>query len=266
MANSRYTEKQLKIINGEISMDTVDGRALRWLYDKALSLGDYELAQKVKCQLEIRKDEYSKQNKERAKQRVNKIRRNEEIQWKQPKSNNYTDHHKKIIRGEISYEKIHTYELVSFYLKARNNGDYELSERIFDLIKTRQAEERARQKERKNKCKQQARDLRRVETLLGVHLDVPLTLSDKVALISEGALSEETEARLDQAMETLKTQGNQNAYSILAALILYKKDPRAFNVVNDHWEAINLIEALLGLPIRRPQTWFCNEHTKREDG
>lgn len=133
MANQQYTEKQLKIINGEISLETVDGRAAVWLYKKAIANEDIELANKSLQRKEQAKNETRKRNIERTdKQRA--LRRTGIHQWKQPKSNEYTEHQKQIIRGEIPFEEVHSNELISIYQKAINNKKLGLAESILEQI------------------------------------------------------------------------------------------------------------------------------------
>ena len=146
MANKEYTERQQKVINGEISIETLNGRFLRWFLPKAIANNDEELTRKIEEQIELRKAEAYGRNKQRSKERRAKIDHDQEIQWKQPKSNEYTEHQKLVVKGEIPIEDVHTNELIYIHLKAYNNEDYELSERILDIIKTRRLESKERLK------------------------------------------------------------------------------------------------------------------------
>ena len=47
----KYTEKQLKIINGETPMEEAGGKVISWLYKKAVANNDHELAKKAKVRL-----------------------------------------------------------------------------------------------------------------------------------------------------------------------------------------------------------------------
>lgn len=51
MDHLEYTEKQLKIINGETPMEEANGRTISWLYKKAVANNDYALAEKAKEQM-----------------------------------------------------------------------------------------------------------------------------------------------------------------------------------------------------------------------
>ena len=46
MKNSQYTKKQLKLINGEISLESVKGQTVSSLYRKALTNNDEEIAER----------------------------------------------------------------------------------------------------------------------------------------------------------------------------------------------------------------------------
>ena len=133
MANTQYTEKQLKIISGEILLDTIDGYTAVWLYKKDVANGDTELITKVLERKEQLKEKARKKNIKRV-VKSHTLRKEEIFQWKQPKSKDYTKHHKQIIRGEILFDKVHTNELIEIYQKARNNKDDVLADLVFDEI------------------------------------------------------------------------------------------------------------------------------------
>ena len=48
MVPCEYTEKQLKIINGETPMEESGGKVVSGLYKKAVANNDHELAEKAK--------------------------------------------------------------------------------------------------------------------------------------------------------------------------------------------------------------------------
>ncbi len=134
-----YTEKQMQILNGEIPLESVDSRALPWFYKKALANHDVDLAQTIKKRIDILKEEAYKRKIERVVIRERKVRNGELIQWKQPKSNEYTEHQKRIVRNEIPLDKVHSNELISICQKAQNVGDFELSEHMMDIVYERRA-------------------------------------------------------------------------------------------------------------------------------
>ena len=112
MANKEYSDAQQKVINGEIQLESLNGYFLRWFLHKAIANNDEELTRKIEEQINLRKAEAYERNKQRAKERQAKIEHDQEIQWKQPKSNEYTEHQKLVVKGEIPIEDVHTNELI----------------------------------------------------------------------------------------------------------------------------------------------------------
>lgn len=51
-----YTEKQMRILNGEIHLESVDSRALPWFYKKALANQDVDSAKTIKERIGILKN------------------------------------------------------------------------------------------------------------------------------------------------------------------------------------------------------------------
>ena len=98
-----YSKKQLKIISGKIPMTSVTGHVLAYIYKKALSNNDEELAKKIKWHLDLKKDEARKRGNRTHRNRIAMFKNGETVQWRQPKSNNYTDRQKQVVRGEIPY-------------------------------------------------------------------------------------------------------------------------------------------------------------------
>lgn len=252
MASTEYTGKQLKIINGELPIETVSGRALRWFYQKALDNNDSELAQRIQVQRDVLKDEAYERNKQRARDRDAKIRHNEEIQWKQPKSNEYTVYEKQVVRGEIPYEDVKTNVLVSIHLKSHNNGDYELSERIVDLIYTRREGAKINHRLSKNLSKR----TKKFTALNSDNSDISVTKWEQAVLLGIIDYDECSEKQLQHLLSVAQKRGDAVMIAIAKNCLLYKKDPEAIYIVREHREAVDLIEQLLEVPIRRPETWF----------
>lgn len=255
MANSEYTEKQLQIINGEIPIESVNGYFLRWFYQKSLVNKDEDLANKIKEQIDVLKHEKSR---ERSRNRKAKLKNDQEIEWRQPRSNEYTEHQKLIVKGEIPYEDVHTNELISIHLKAHNNGDYELSERVLDLIHTRRMDYKERQiqyEKIRNKAHKNPKKINEFMDMLNINS--PLTPIDIAILIRCDELDEYSKIRLQRILQTAKNHNDENLIALVETMILYNEDPSAFYVVKSHEEAIDLLEELFQLPIRRPETWFC---------
>lgn len=265
MSKTEYTEKQLKIISGEIPIESVNGYTLRFLYTKALANGDEELLLRTEKQREkLKKEQYRRKN-QRSAERVKKIRHNEEIKWKQPKSNEYTEHQKKIVRGEIPYEEVHTNELISIHLKAHNIGDYELSERLLDLITARREESIEKETRRKNEYKRLrqkvCRSLKSIDSDIG---QTDTTLLEQSILLGLVTVDDCSEQQLLQVITSSQKRNNEKLYGLAKAMLYYKQNPEAIYSTRNHQEAIDLIEKLLGIPIRRPETWFVDENKDKE--
>ena len=255
MATKGYTEKQQKIISGEIPIESANGQTIRWLYKKALANNDMELARKASVRLCQLKEEEIEKNRTRAKQRK-ALQRRGEFQWKQPKSNEYTEHQKQIVRGEIPYYNVHTKELIHIHQKAFNNGDYELSERVLDLIHSRRQESKAKKKRDDKKYAKQKKLLSSME-----HFDEqsPLSRWQQGILACEVCLDECSEIELKHIIDVLEMQNDNANLAIARQLLLYKQNPCILYNAKSHEEAIDIIEQLLQLPIRRTKTWFAIE-------
>ncbi len=266
MANNEYTEKQLKVINGEIALELTNGRFLAPFYKKALINHDDELAEKIKRRLDELKTEAYECAKQSARDRGIKFRRDEMGTWKQPKSNKYTEHQMQVVRGEIPYEKVHTNELIKMHLKAHNNGDYELSERLFDLIYARRMQRKANRKASKKLDDKVSLLSKQFDSFIDLDINLPLTKLDKAKLMEGVDPDAAGMDRINQAVDLLDKQGYKDAIAIIHSLLSYNNDPCAIFIVKDHWEAVDLIEELLQLPIRRPNTWFVEQETAKEDG
>lgn len=257
MKNKEYSETQQKVINGEIQLESLNGYVLRWFLHKAIANNDEELTRKIEEQINLRKAEVYERNKQRAKERQAKIEHNQEIQWKQPKSNEYTEHQKLIVKGEIPIEDVHTNELIYIHLKAYNNEDYELSERILDIIKTRRLESKKQHKLRVNRRKKVTDIAKKFDAFVNSDIGLSLTNIDKVTLIDGGEWIEYNEEHWKHILDKAKEQKDDVLVSVIEAFMIYKTNPSFFLSVQSHNEAIDLIEELFQLPIRRPNTWFC---------
>ena len=252
MANTQYTEKQLKIISGEIPLDTIDGYAAVWLYKKAVANGDTELATKALERKGQAKEEARKRNVERA-IKNHTLRKKEIFQWKQPKSKDYTKHHKQIIRGEIPFDKVHTNELIAIYQKARNNKDDVLADLVFDEISERRR--KANQKEKANK-KRKNKLRQFFDGFDDYDPNIPLSRFRQALLKGAVDIFECPEEEIITLIEQLAELNDEKNLKIAHQLLSYKQDISILYPTKDHWEAIDKIEELLQLPIRRPKDWF----------
>lgn len=254
MSNLEYTEMQLKIISGEIPMETVDGRTLRWLHGKAIARNDLNLAEQVKTRLSYLKTIAAEKNRQRFNTRY-KQKRLGGFQWKQPQSNEYTEHQKQIVRGEIPYEDVHTNELISIHLKAHNIGDYELSERVLDLINTRR-QEATKRHDVYTKIRHKSKGYAAFKSDESIKF---LAKWEQAVLMGYVDLDECSEEQLQHIIDAVQKHGDTEMITIAKQLMLYKTEPEVLYAVHEHREAIDMIERLLGLPIRRPETWFIED-------
>ena len=260
MANNEYTEKQLQVINGEIPIESMSGQSLRWFYKKAVANDDEKLATQIKKQQDILKEERRKRNVQRATEREKKIDHNEIIEWRQPKSNEYTEHQKQIVKGEIPYEKVHTNELISIHLKAYNTGDYELSERLLDLITARREKSMEKRALNNKAYKHFYKRVRGPSYSFDSNIKYnQLNTVERAILQGDATIDECLESHLTHIMKIAKKNNDEETYMLAEKLLLYKQHPEDVYVVQGHQEAVDLLEELLQLPIRRPNTWFIDE-------
>ena len=256
MTNHEYSEKQKKIISGEIPIESVNGQTLRWFYEKAIANNDQFLADKIKTQQDkLKKAAYKRNMQYTTESRQEK--RMGTFQWQQPKSNEYTEHQKQVVRGDVAYENIHTKELISIHLKAYNNGDYELSERMLDLINTRRedAQEKEKQNHKTYKRLFYKRQQFATERQIG-NINRFLSQTEQAILLGVIDKNDCSEKMLIHILEVANEYEDKETIALAERLLFHKRDPDAAYIVRDHYEAIDLIESLLQMPIRRPETWF----------
>ena len=247
----KYTEKQLKIINGETPMEDAGGKVISWLYKKAVANNDHELAKKAKVRLEELKALDVEKNRQRELARYH-LKHKGEFEWKQPKSNEYTEHQKQVVRGEIPISEVHTKELINIHLKAYNNGDFELYERFLDLITSRRIESQ----ERKARYKKARDTYKEFASLKDYDAGSGLSKWEQAVLMCIVELDECSEEHLQHILDIVREQNNEELIAIAKQLLLYKTEPSVLFVVKTHREAIELLEEMLGQPIRKPDTWF----------
>ena len=81
------------------------------LYNKAVANNDAEIAKLARERIEKAKLETINRNRARARESARRCYLKilpGDYEWKQPKSNIYTDYQKQVLRGEISIEKVRT--------------------------------------------------------------------------------------------------------------------------------------------------------------
>lgn len=254
---SPYTKKQLQIINGEIPLESVDGHTLRWFYKKAVKNKDDDLATRIKIRIDILKEASRDRNRKRASIRIKKIMQNEPIKWKQPKSNEYTEHQKQVIRNEIPLDEVHTNELVSIHQKAHSVGDFELSERILDLINERRCASILKQEQRKKLTNKRNSDFIK----RGYDRTSILTISEQALINGDMHWDDYTEEDIKSIIVKLEKENGESDLNVAKEILYYKQHPESSYIVTTYDEAIDLLEELLKTDIRRPNTWFIEEET-----
>ncbi len=260
MKNSAYSEKQRKIINGEIALETIGTKTALALYNKAIANNDTELAQRAKERLNQSKQESIEKNRERARNSFNN-RKHEKFEWSQPKCQDYSEHHKRVIRGEIPYKKIHTKELITIHMIAKSKEDYELSERLFDIIKDRRDHSIQRARIRSAARLPILRQQYEASAKKKLNITVPKELSYlspiEYALISgEIGFDSLTKDDVEILITKAETHNNEQILRFARAILFYMMNPSELYITQDHKEAIDLLEKQLQLPIRRPESWF----------
>lgn len=95
-----YTEKQSRVIRGEVDHTTVNGRLAYQILKSATKLDD-QLVIKLAEQLLAAARERARQNNITRANKRNYNLKHGTITWKQPKSREYSVHQQQIVRGEI---------------------------------------------------------------------------------------------------------------------------------------------------------------------
>ena len=153
MSKNEYTELQRKIISGEVSIDSVRGNFVVRLRNKALKINDIAVVEMAEKQIAINAERYKQRNRARA-LASSIMRRENRFDWKSPRSDEYTERQKQIVRGEIPLASVSTTDLVRICVKAREFGDKVLEELMLDLIKDRRIASHERDLERKRRMRQ----------------------------------------------------------------------------------------------------------------
>ncbi len=248
-----YTAKQSQFIRGEITVDELDGRFFRYFLKNAIAANDECYIETAKNLLEYFKEEAKIKNQERARERGRRIFHGEEIVWKQPKSTEYTERQKKIVRDEIPFEKVHTNELVSLCKKARAVGDEQLADMIYDFILDR------RELEHKKK-------LNALHKNSSPYTDIGDDFEDRdyLTLWEEGVLRNDIDPEecstkhLEHILDVVRKSNNETYIKVAERLVAYRHDPSIVYITQDTEEALAIIEKITGLPIRRRNTWFID--------
>ena len=115
-----YTDKQQAVLTGKISADEVTGQLAGRLLARAVQLNDEKVIAIAEELASRSHERHMEGDCERAKARRQKVKNNV-YEWKQPKTSDYSEHHIKVIRGEIPLEKVATKELISIHMIAKKS-------------------------------------------------------------------------------------------------------------------------------------------------
>ena len=188
------------------------------------------------------------------KETMQKIRNHEEIQWRQPKTNEYTPHQQQIVRNEIPLNEVHTNELISIHMKAKNLGDYELSDRILSVIHDRRAQRYWNDYEYRHHSNKARRNRRSFSTpgfQLGAFEKALLDGDEHWSLCSEDDIKRLI-SKLEQANDVKNLPFAQK-------ILYYKQNPKAGWHIITHKDALALFEKMMNRHLRRPETWFVDD-------
>lgn len=248
-----YTAKQSQFIRGEIGVDELDGRFFRHFLKNAIAAKDDYLIETAQNLLDFFKEEARERNHMRARERNRRLYNSEEIVWSQPKSTEYTEHQKKIIRDEIPIDSVHTNELVSICKKAKAAGDTELYDMIYEIISERRDESR-------QKSIVLNKDLKRLSDKYDDFKNRDyLTPYEEAVLTYEVDRDELSTEHLEHIVEVVRKSGDENKIAMAEQILNYRKNPESIYVTNDVDEAISIYEKIIGLPFRRLNTWFAED-------
>lgn len=263
-----YTLQQSLVIRGKTDIDNVSGKLAHNLLERAKKFGDtpvIALAEKLVAVTEAKAKEHAH---ELTRIRKQKLRKGERVEWKQPKSSEYKEHHIKVIRGEIPLEDVATQELIQIHLRARENGDIELSERIYNLIMDRRKAQLDRDSHRGGNRKPN-------NTMLsddgfvwfGNYKDRMYFFKRDLDLLSgkEDFIDYPVDY-LRHLLEICEFKQDKEKAEIATIILQYKEHPESVYVTQDHRQAVDMIEQMIGRPIRRPETWFVEKRRSYHNG
>ena len=166
----------------------------------------------------------------------------------------YSEHQKKIVRGEIPFEDVLTEDLLTIQAKAHHNGDYELFERVFFLIRDRQKDSQCK----RNLCKR-ARDRHGYVPKRGKMTDwaddddSSLTKWEKAILMGLVDLDECSEKELEHILRIVQKQGDEDKIRMASekSISQLKNSSTVINTASGTFFCATLsISELMSTPIR----------------
>lgn len=247
-----YTEKQSRFLRGEVTPDEVDGRFYRLLLKSATAINDDETIALAADLLAYSKAETKKRTLERSKIRSRKLTHGIPIEYRQPKTTEYTEHQKKIIRDEIPMDEVHSNELISIMQKAKLVGDIELAELCNTIIKERQEDELEKRMGRVDILRERYDE----KSDFFDSSSTTLSKNEIDMLQSKVDDSECTLEHFYHIRDVAKLNNDEKNLKLAELFIQYKTHPETVYRTQDKNEAMENIERILGIPIRRPKDWF----------
>ncbi len=246
-----YTKRQSQFLRGEITLDEVDGRFYKGLLKHAVAINDTERIVVAKELLADAKKEVEERNRERARIRGQNIHNGLEIVYRQPKSLEYTERQKMIIRNEIPTEKVHANELIHIMQKAKAVGDIELADLVWNIIKERREESIEKSQQSFNLLLE-----RKQKDTAFNEKNLHLTKWEINVLQSKVDDRECSIEHLYHIRDVAKLNNDEENLKLAELFIQYRLHPETVYRTQNKDEAMNNIERIIGLPIRRPKDWF----------
>lgn len=244
-----YTDKQLHIIRGEMSSEGLNGRSYLAILEKARRRGDNEIAEFAERELHRCKIATTERNRERSRERSRKFRNRSEIVWKEAKSKEYSEYQKQIIRGEVPLEMVHTNMLIGICKKAMSYGDNELYERFYSLVIDRRNASHEYDKKRRKAG---------FHKIAGGHSlsQNDLTEADIEMLTGKKDVGSLRGVDFEHLLFLCEKTNDERLIGLARTLLQRHEHPELFYSFKTQDEAIDRIEQLMGVRIRRPETWF----------
>jgi hypothetical protein len=86
--------------------------------------------------------------------------------------------------------------------------------------------------------------------------ELGLTISEYALVQGENHWDEYTEEEIQIIIDKLEKKSATFELAVAKEILRYKQNPGIGNIVTNYDDAIDLLEELLKVPIRKPDTWF----------
>ena len=242
-----YTKRQIQVLNGNLTIDDIDGHTAKAMLRRADKINDTEHLPFIRKLVEDIDARTVAGRKERNHVRKRDLRKNKTYEWKQPASKDYTSEQIAVIRGEIPLEQVHNRRLISIHQKARMNGDVVLAETIYSLLMDRFMES----KERRNIRRCNYRDPDHYSKKAS-----SLNIEEIAFLEQEMPVEQFSEKHIEHIIDICHKNGDTVHENTARYLLKVKQNPDMILVTTDHEEALRMYEQMTGVRVRRPREWF----------